>query len=316
MKLLIIGSPKESPESVKCYSDMWMHHLCKAFRTQGVELVFHEIYKPTMYPLAYAKSILAMSVHENVEAILAPGVRYFTHIPKVIGLYLRQHSSVPITQIYDGSLLDNAAVDITFTVRDDSWRFQDDISRLARHNAHNVHVGWAADPSLFYPEARRDHKLRIFIDHAAFDTSGYDFSLTIMMNLRKLKALGVEFQARTLTDEGLVDVDPDNIAVRPYHRKSVPAPVFAAELRQADIFVVTHPESLGLTVLEAAMCGALVLTPQNCIAPDRLALVNHQVITSNIDWTKVLAGVDRKTNAEKVAGFSWEAVASNIINAL
>ena len=314
MRILIIGTPKVSPDAVKCYSDMWMYHLCEAFRSLGVELIFHEPYKPEQEPLEYAKSILAMLTHQKANAILAPGVRYFTHIPEAIGLFLRQHSPVLVTQIYDGSLLDNAAVDITFTVRDDTWRFHNDVSRLARHNANNVHIGWAADPSLFYPEARRGRQLRIFIDHAAFDVSGYDFSLTIMMNLQKLKALGVGFQARTLTDEGLVDVDPEDIVVRPYHRKSVPAPVFAAELRQADIFIVTHPESLGLTVLEAAMCGALIIAPPNCIPPDRLALVEHYVMSKSIiDWTQVLNGRDRQAISDRVSECTWSAVASKIL---
>lgn len=64
------------------------------------------------------------------------------------------------------------------------------------------------------------------------------------------------------------------------------------------------------------MCGALVLTPDSCIAPDRLLLVNHQIITSKFDWAKALVAVDRKANTEKVAGFTWEAVARNIISAL
>lgn len=316
MKLLIIGTPKNTAEEVKCYSDMWMHHLCAAFRNMGIELVFHREYKPGEEPISFADSVLSLVKVSCANAILSPGVRDFTRIPLSIGDRLRNLAGVPVTQIYDGSLLDSAPVDMTFTVRDDTWKYKDDRGRLFRHHRYNTHVGWAADKSLFYPEEKPSDQLRIFVDHAAFDNSGYDHSLTIMMNLRHLAGMGIPFLARTLTDEGIVDIDPDNITVKPYGRKSVSAPEFASELRQADIFIVTHPESLGLTVLEAAMCGALVLTPPNCIVPDRLALVNHQVIPSKIDWTKVLTGVDRKANAEKVAGFTWEAVASNIINAL
>lgn len=316
MKLLIIGRQKKSPDEVKCYSDMWMFHLCSAFRSLGIELAFHRGYAPDEDATAYADSVITLVKLSGANAILSPGLRDFTRIPLSIGSRLRELAGVPVTQIYDGSLLDGAPVDLTFTVRDDTWKFLGDESRLFRHQRYNRYVGWAADRSLFYPEEKQGDQLRIFIDHAAFDVSGYDHSLTIMMNLRDLAAMGVTFMARTLTDDGLIDVDPDNICLKPYRRKGIPATEFAAELRQADIFIVTHPESLGLTVLEAAMCGALVLTPEHCIVPDRLALVNHVVITSRIDWTKVLAAVDRKANAEKVAGFTWEAVAGNIIKAL
>lgn len=63
-----------------------------------------------------------------------------------------------------------------------------------------------------------------------------------------------------MIDDGLVTIDSGNISVTPYRRTPVPATEFAAELRKSDVFIVTHPESLGLTVLEAAMCGALILT--------------------------------------------------------
>ncbi|WP_370608302.1 glycosyltransferase [Citrobacter meridianamericanus] len=316
MKLLIIGTQKNSLEDVKCYSDMWMYHLCSAFQSLGVELVFHRAYAPDEDPVAFADSVISLVKITTPAAILSPGVRDFTRIPLTIGERLRNFAGVPVTQIYDGSLLDSAPVDITFTVRDDTWKFQDNKPRLFRHQRYNKYVGWAADSSLFYPEKKQHEQLRIFIDHAAFDVSGFDHSLTIMMNLRQLSAMGVSFVARTLTDEGIADVDPENICLKPYRRNGVSAIEFAAELRQADIFIVTHPESLGLTVLEAAMCGALVLTPDHCIAPDRLQLVNHQVITSKIDWAKALVAVDREANAERVAGFTWEAVARNIISTL
>ena len=48
------------------------------------------------------------------------------------------------------------------------------------------------------------------------------------------------------------------------------------------------------------MCGALILTPPDCLPPDRPELVNHMVIKSRIDWDEVIARVDRVKNAEKV----------------
>ncbi|HGW7099965.1 TPA: hypothetical protein ACNRCQ_005396, partial [Escherichia coli] len=85
-----------------------------------------------------------------------------------------------------GSMLDSAPVDITFTVRDDTWRYLDNPGRLERHNRFNKHVGWAANQELFHLETKTDDVLRIFVDHAAFDVSGFDHSLSILMNLQRL----------------------------------------------------------------------------------------------------------------------------------
>ncbi|EKR7202973.1 hypothetical protein P8724_005072, partial [Escherichia coli] len=186
----------------------------------------------------------------------------------------------------------------------------DNPGRLERHNRFNKHVGWAANQDLFHLETKTDDVLRIFVDHAAFDVSGFDHSLSILMNLQRLT---VPYEARTLTDDGLITIDPGNISVTPYRRTPVPATEFAAELRKSDVFIVTHPESLGLTVLEAAMCGALVLTPPDCLPPDRLALVNHMVIKSRIDWDEVIARVDRVKNAEKVQCHTWSAIAEKML---
>ena len=50
---------EEFPEDVKCYSDMWMYHLCSAFQSLGVELVFHRAYAPDEDPVAFADSVIS-----------------------------------------------------------------------------------------------------------------------------------------------------------------------------------------------------------------------------------------------------------------
>lgn len=311
MRILIIGSEKKSPESILGYSDMWMHFLCDALKKCGVELGWHRGWASTDSVTSYTESVLTAA--GGYDAILAPGVRYFTTIPPEVGGFLRRKFPGVVAHIYDGSMLDCQQVDLTFTVRDDTWRYLDNPSRLARHQKYNFHIGWAANPHLFYPEPADDGVLRIFVDHTAFDVSGTDASLTVQMNLRYLNT---PYIARTLTDEGIVTIDAGHISVKPYNRKPVPAPVLAAELRAADIFIVTHPESLGLTVLEAAMCGALIIAPEGAIAPDRLAEVNHMTFKSRIDWEGALVQINRHANAARVAHCTWENVVRRMLSVL
>ena len=287
MNILIIGRKFEAISDVKTYTEMWAYNLACAFSEAGVTLQYHRPYSPGVEsPEDYVEAVLTAATACSAKAILAPGLRYFTTVPREIGMQLCRRFSGWVAQVYDGSMLDSAPVDITFTVRDDTWRYLDNPGRLERHNRFNKHVGWAANQDLF------------------------DHSLSILMNLQRLT---VPYEARTLTDDGLVTIEPGNISVTPYRRTPVPATEFAAELRKSDVFIVTHPESLGLTVLEAAMCGALVLTPPDCLPPDRLALVNHMVIKSRIDWDEVIARVDRVKNAEKVQCHTWSAIAEKML---
>ncbi|MDN0360560.1 glycosyltransferase family 4 protein [Escherichia coli] len=311
MNILIIGRKFAAISDVKTYTEMWSYNLACAFSDAGVTLQYHRPYSPGVEsPEDYVEAVLTAATACSAKAILAPGLRYFTTVPREIGMQLCRRFSGWVAQVYDGSMLDSAPVDITFTVRDDTWRYLDNPGRLERHNRFNKHVGWAANQELFHLETKTDDVLRIFVDHAAFDVSGFDHSLSILMNLQRLT---VPYEARTLTDDGLVTIDPGNISVTPYRRTPVPATEFAAELRKSDVFIVTHPESLGLTVLEAAMCGALVLTPPDCLPPDRLELVNHMVIKSRIDWDEVIARVDRVKNAEKVQCHTRSAIAEKML---
>lgn len=309
MKILIIGTCVESLDEVRSFSDMWLHYLWRALRARGVDVSFHRRFIRGAEPAEYVASVLAAA--DGCRGILAPGVRYFTEIPEEIGKQLRRRFSGWVAHIYDGSLLDCPVADVTFTIKDDRHRFEHSPEILERHMANNVAIGWAADPELFYPEQCDGDELRIFIDHAAFDVSGFDYSLSVMMNLQHLNR---SFIAKTLTDAGIVTVDPENVIIRPYQRKPITAPVLAAELRQTDVFIVTHPESLGQTVLEAAMCGALILAPDNALPADRLQLVNHMIYGSRINWEEVIERVDRPVNASRVSDHKWDAVASTIIN--
>ena len=61
------------------------------------------------------------------------------------------------------------------------------------------------------------------------------------MNLQRLT---VPYEAKTLTDDGLVTIEPGNISVTPYRRTPVPATEFAAELRKSDILSLRIPKAL------------------------------------------------------------------------
>lgn len=316
MKILVIGNEIKSTDKICCYTDMWGYFLIKEFLKIGVEIAFHCLYDEKKFDeKSYIESVLKSA--NEADAILSLPLRYFTKIPKNIGLQLRERFPGWVAQIFDGSMLDSAPVDITFTVRDDTWKYQDNADRMKRHLKHNKYVGWAANSDFFYPEILDFNidKPSIFVDHSTFDDVSYDYTLTILMNLKNIKKSII---AKTLTDQGIVDIDLDNINVKPYNRTPVPVHEFSSAIRNCDIFIVTHKESLGLCVLEAAMCGALILTYPNCIAPDRLSLVNHVELElgKKINWGEIFAKLNKKDNYNKVKHFTWNAVAIKMLSYL
>ncbi len=277
MKIMLIGKEITSPDEISSFSTMWMYYLPKCLAKNDAEVGFFPRYASEQDHMEWAKSLADAA--EGYDAIVAPGVRYFSTLPLEMCKWLRANFKGVVSHIYDASMLDNPHVDLTLTIMDSDDSYFDNFERLKRHISHNSYIGWAADHEKFTP--KKGEKLRIFIDHPTFDFTRPDYTLNAMMNLSKIP---VEFEARTLTNDGLVDVDVNDICVRPFNRHSVPADQFANELNEAHIFICTHPETLGLTVIEAAMAGCFVLTPPNAIPKDRIKHVNHAVYNGKIDW--------------------------------
>jgi hypothetical protein len=77
-----------------------------------------------------------------------------------------------------------------------------------------------------------------------------------------------------------------------------------AEYSKTDIFIVTHKECMGLSVLESAMSGALVLTPEEYIKEDLLRHVHHIPFQQTIDWKHALENLDPKRARKRVIKFN------------
>ena len=309
MRIMLIGKEIKSQNDIKCFSDMWAYHLPKNLQANGVEIAYFSRLSNSENAMQWGERLVSSA--KGFEAILATGVRYFTTIPLDVCKYIRDKFPGIVSQVYDASMLDNPHVDLTLTIKDSTEMYRHYPDRMKRHHSHNKCIGWAADHEVFTP--KKGEKLRIFIDHPIFDCSASDFTLTAMMNLHQLK---VPFEARTLTDEGIVDIDTDNIVVKEYKRTPVPSAVFANELNEAHIFVCTHKESLGQTVIEAAMAGCFVLTPPNSIPEDRIKLVNHDTFNGEINWDNALRNINPEKNRTLALQHTWDAVAKRTIQAI
>ena len=82
--------------------------------------------------------------------------------------------------------------------------------------------------------------------------------------------------------------------------------------------MVTHPESVGLVVLETSLAGAFTVSPQGYINSDRLQTVRHYTYKpkTDINWDVVLKSLDPKLSRNIALKNSWDNVAKRIVEKL
>jgi len=257
------------------------------------------------------------------HGIIALGLRFFSYLPKDQALPFVQFTRAAVAQVYDGSRLDNDAVDVTFTFRDDAWRYPlgSPNNRYQRHRDNNVYVGWAADHELLEPRQPTD-ELTILVDHSAFDHYTSDRSLDVLFNIQALVKSDVwkksykKVTVRRIVSGRVETVDMNNFSVTVYDRNHIDYVKIAEEYRRAHIFCVTHLESVGQVVIECATAGALILAPKGFIAADRLETVRNIEWERTVEWPAVLDSIDPQASRKKALENSWKNIARNISSSL
>lgn len=320
MKILFIGDEIQEKRDIRNFNGVWSYYLLKEMRNLGVEfgtspmLSMGRETKEQM--IAHYKTLDI----EQYDHVVALGLRYFDYIYRECGEILRHRVRGALAQLYDGSLLDRPPVDLTLTFRNDDhlWPIGSPNSRYERHTQHNKYIGWAADSEALTPCQDPD-ELRILVDHTGFNIKDLDLSLHIMTNIREFVRSGIwmskfkSVRVRRLIDQSVEECDLENICIQPYQRRAIPYIDACAEYSKAHLFFVTHKESVGLTVLESAMSGALPIVPKGYIPQDRLDTVRHLIFENNIPWKDVINHINVEASRHKALANSWSAVAGNFL---
>lgn len=297
MRLLLLGTEIRDLGQVKNFSGVYSFFLARALREAGADIVFAD---PEPALAAYRMLDLA-----GVDHVIGLHSRHFDRIPPACLRLLRMRFRGAITHLSDRPL-SNHGVDCTFCARD------------AEGRPGNHHIGWAADPELCRP-AQQPGELSILVDHADYvGDRGWDKSAVIKREVRALLRSSRLWAKRfdrvsvfEMADGAIVPCDLEN--VRPFNRRHVPYAEACAAYRRASVYLVTHRESLGLTVLETAMCGALPVAPRGFVQPDRLRTVRHVEYEGAIPWPAVLEAIDVGTSRKVAMENSWGAVAGRML---
>jgi hypothetical protein len=225
-----------------------------------------------------------------------------------------------VTQLHDGVVHEGLAphmvgVDCTFTFRDDSIRTRD----WKRYAASNHYIGWAADPDMLHP-SHEDGELRILVDHPYYKSGQPDITEAVTRDCVMFAHTGMwrdkfkSIKVRRLVNGGAEDVGLGDQMFKQFERKHVSFAEIAKEYRRTHVYAVTHKESVGLTCLETAFCGALTVAPKNMIYSDRLQTVRHIEHDGRVPWVDVLNAIDIKASVQLAREQSWNKVAERMLD--
>jgi hypothetical protein len=320
MKILILcpGKIAAAPDKIKCFTDVLNYYLPQALSDKADITV---ISIPDTDGDQLKKVFSTLDV-DGYNAIITLGLRFYSKISPETTALLRDRFSGLFCQVHDGSRLDNDPVDITFTFKNDDDRLKGNPGWYARHKQYNEYMGWATDPEINRPQ-QDPRDLRILVDHTNYGNNEVDHTVQILQQIArfiKSEQWKRKFDSVTVRrfDSGrVVDVDFKHLdTIQRYDRTPIPFTEITQEHCKAHLFFVTHPESVGLVVLETAMAGALPVVPHNFVPVDRLKTVRHVVYNGKINWPRVLSKIDVEKSREVALTNTWSAMAEKIVEAL
>ncbi len=162
-------------------------------------------------------------------------------------------------------------------------------------------VGYAADPTVFYPE--QDPRPTAFVDSYAYGWYGgeYDYVYDILKAVLDVSQIQV-----------LQPIEQYNTG------KRIPWPQLAALFRRCHFSIVTQLGHWGLTNIETATCGALLIMPKPMDRPHSWPCdLNHVFWENQADLEEILSRpVDIEANRAKALESTWEKVVDRLTEAL
>ena len=321
MKLLLLcpGNVASSVENIKCFTDVLSYYLPRSLRSfPGVDVTTQIIPSEDNDDLKNLFSTLEVNEY---DAILTLGLRFYSKISLETTDLLRSRFNGLLCQIHDGTRLDYDPVDVTFTFKNDDLRLDGDVKRFERHKKFNAYMGWATDFELNSPQQNAD-VLRILVDHTNYGDNPVDLTEKILNNIKQFVDSGIwkkqykSVMIRRFDSGRVVDVDFTETEISRYDRTSIPFSEITKEHCAAHVFCVTHPESVGLVVLETAAAGALPVVPKGFVPQDRLDTVRHLTWEDSIDWKQVLDNIDIEASRNEAIKNNWDSAASRVITTL
>lgn len=293
MRILALGPELRSPSEAVNFTGVFALNLRRQFLARGIEVEFKA--RP---PIEEAERLLELSTG-GFDHLIAFGSRYFSRVPATIVRKLSSRWRGAVCQFHDSSMVaPKAHADLTFAIRghNDDW---------------NKVIGWAADPELCKP-TQSDDALAILIDHpdyAPLHRRTPDVSEDILSQVEA-------FQASSLWRSRYSAVHVDVLTSPKNGNAKVPHDRVCDQYGRAHVFLLTHAESVGLSVIESATAGVLPVLPLGYVDHQLLKTVRRVEYQSAVPWPDILSAIDVTASRQKALKQTWANVASRVLEGL
>lgn len=181
-------------------------------------------------------------------------------------------------------------------------------------NPQYVYAGWGADPELFYPD--QDDKA-IFIDSlmygkykGRFDSIYDDIKSVFHISDGQLKIKKPLTHKTTVNGTKITVYMP----IPTYRGNKILWPEFGSIQRKCHFYLCTQLGESGLSRIESATCGALLVVHEAFYRPRTMDSLECRMWRTRDDLLDILlTDVDVKANREKALEHSWDKVVERMI---
>lgn len=263
----------------------------------------------------FSKQIIESNL-ESYDAVLFLGLRHTSVLHEDhISLIREINPHILITQTYDGCRRNDPA-DINFSFKECDEEYKEK----------NATIGWASDSDLNFPEKEKEY-LNVLLDHDIYGKSVGEYTEFMddlrLQLIRLFEESDKPVKIAKLVDGGIEYITKEQLVSgyvgKPYTKtKNIPYTDIVRYHNAADIFIVTHRESLGLVALEVSLAGAVVVCPTGFLSKCRLNSIIHYEwnIESPLPWNTVLSLANPDKIRNKALQNTWDKMARIIAEVL
>lgn len=192
------------------------------------------------------------------------------------------------------------------------------------NNNHSFKIGWGTDSELFKPN-KINAIIKILICYTSENIEDHESTQalnTILMSLIPFIKDNKKYQVIRFGchDASINYHDPyqgfcSNYSVE---KNLLPLAKRAELFNQSHIYIASRKESLGFPVLEAAMSGNLIVTPQDFIHPNLLNDLYHfnLDLTKPIPWGQIISFINPENSRKMSLACTWENIIKKITDQL
>lgn len=180
-----------------------------------------------------------------------------------------------------------------------------------------LRVYWGADHGILKP--LKSKPITVLVDHKYYgppESSIHkkDMTQTLINSLLKYRKEGNDIVIQHI-GQGKIHTVTDDYVIDNFRRSSsMDFRKICEYYNKADIFVVTHRESLGFSTIECAAAGALIVQPQGFIKKEIIEKMHHYTIQDikSIDWNDIISKLDVEKSVEMSKFFSYKNAADKL----